>query len=377
MNQRTHETRMPSLRQVARTLGPRPRSMAHSEEKKKKKRDKRARGQGGDRPSKKRKVSPRERSRAIAAEVAAWASERLIVAQPQVAPAQLQSLPTDLLIRIAWLALVEVRYCHSGYKVAAMRADQELLGRLLRTSRAFDEAVNEIMRNRVLALAKELREMKPVGVDAAAWDERSVRRSLPGPTASLGTLLLKQHVDIQKIQRTTPWKNLNSVQIKVVMQDTQHEYGIYFVMSRTSKLEKLMRAFCDRTGTPMDSVEWRLANDDGKQALDKKLMEGMLNVRSDMPWMKGKFGRWLPLFGHETPDMLGMAVKPMWQTEISCSHPNVIEFLLSAHTPTRLRTAEETFRRELNARWLRYRHLACRREWANGLQARNPFGSDA
>lgn len=350
------------------------------DEKKRGKKSKRARDRSEDRPSKKKKFAPRQRSHAIAAEVAAWASKRLAVAQPQVAAAQLQSLPNDLLARIAWLALVEVRYAHSAYKVGAMRADQELLGRLLRTSRVFDEAVNEILRSRVLALAKELREMKPVQLGAAAWDEGSVRRGLPNQTTPLGALLLKHHVDIQKTQRSTSWKNMNSVQIKVVMQDTQHEYGIYFVMSRTSKLEKLMQAFCDRTGTPRDSVEWRLANDDGKQALNKSmpyLLEGMVMARSDMPWMKGKFGSWLPLFGHETPDTLGMAVKPMWQTEISCSHPNVIEFLLSAQSPTRMRTAEVQFRRELNARWLRYRHLACRREWANGLQARNPYGADS
>ncbi|PVU95526.1 hypothetical protein BB561_001768 [Smittium simulii] len=68
---------------------------------------------------------------------------------------------------------------------------------------------------------------------------------LPGPSTSTGT--------VKNESKQEPKTETEHINLKVVGADNQ---DIFFKIKRSTRLEKLMQAYCDRTGTAMSSVRF-------------------------------------------------------------------------------------------------------------------------
>ena len=127
----------------------------------------------------------------ITAEVATWGHAKRAAAMQDVTALELQSLPQELLARIAWGSLVCARLARSFERHGAKCAEQEVLGRLLCTSRIFHGAVKDVLQSRAVALGQEVERLPTPELN---FDERHIRTL---EIAALGQLTMALHEAIQ------------------------------------------------------------------------------------------------------------------------------------------------------------------------------------
>ena len=131
----------------------------------------------------------------ITAEVATWGHAKRAAAMQDVTALELQSLPQELLARIwesyIWESLVCARLARSFERHGAKHAEQEVLGRLLCTSRIFHGAVKDVLQSRAVALGQEVERLPTPELN---FDERHIRTL---EIAALGQLTMALHEAIQ------------------------------------------------------------------------------------------------------------------------------------------------------------------------------------
>ncbi len=289
----------------------------------------------------------------ITAEVATWGHAKRAAAMQDVTALELQSLPQELLARIAWGSLVCARLARSFERHGAKCAEQEVLGRLLCTSRIFHGAVKDVLQSRAVALGQEVERLPTPELN---FDERHIRTL---EIAALGQLTMALHEAIQDAV-TQDLEGL--LTLKVVTQDDK---VVHFKMRKKTKLEKVLTAFCNRQGMSPGMIEfclrkhWECSDDLLRQLPVPQWMQDHPDQYKTLLAQQVQHGKCdLSLYGcwHETPDALGL------------KNDDVIECCLAARWDPR-----DQLYGSLHELWLQ----ESRRKWAFSLQARNPFGGVA
>jgi len=270
---------------------------------------------------------------------------------------ELQSLPQELLARIAWGSLICARLARSFERHGAKRAEQEVLGRLLCTSRIFHGAVKDVLQSRAVALGQEVERLPTPELN---FDERHIRTL---KIAALGQLTMVLHEAIQDAV-TQDLEGL--LTLKVVTQDGNY---IEFKMRNTTKIGKAITAFCNRQGRSIGHdfclrKHWECSDDLLRQLPVPQWMQDHPDQYEMLLAQQVQHGKCdLSLYGcwHETPDALGL------------KNDDVLVCWLAAQGAAEACEARDQLFWSLHELWLQ----ESRRKWAFSLRARNPFGGVA
>lgn len=293
----------------------------------------------------------------ITAEVATWGHAKRAAAMQDVTALELQSLPQELLARIAWGSLICARLARSFERHGAKRAEQEVLGRLLCTSRIFHGAVKDVLQSRAVALGQEVERLPTPELN---FDERHIRTL---KIAALGQLTMVLHEAIQDAV-TQDLEGL--LTLKVVTQDGNY---IEFKMRNTTKIGKAITAFCNRQGRSIGHdfclrKHWECSDDLLRQLPVPQWMQDHPDQYEMLLAQQVQHGKCdLSLYGcwHETPDALGL------------KNDDVLVCWLAAQGAAEACEARDQLFWSLHELWLQ----ESRRKWAFSLRARNPFGGVA